>query len=87
MIVGNGGREHAIAWKLANSESTEKIFVAPGNAGTEKEPKVENVPIPTDAIHALVFFAKDQSIDLAIIGPEQPLVDGIANRFDHAGIP
>tara|TARA_B100000686_G_scaffold355129_1_gene470201 strand:- start:2988 stop:4271 length:1284 start_codon:yes stop_codon:yes gene_type:complete len=87
MIVGNGGREHAIAWKLANSESTEKIFVAPGNAGTEKEPKVENVPIPTDAIDALVFFAKDQSIDLAIIGPEQPLVDGIANRFEDAGIP
>ncbi len=87
IVIGNGGREHAIAWKLASSKSTEKIFVAPGNAGTENEPKVENIPIPTDAIDALVLFSKDQSIDLAIIGPEQPLVDGVANRFEDIGIP
>lgn len=86
LIVGGGGREHALAWKAAQSPGVEKIFVTPGNAGTNAEPKVENRPIPAEDIPALLAFAKEQAIDLTIVGPEAPLVAGIVDRFRAAGL-
>ena len=81
LIVGGGGREHALAWKCAASHRVQQVFVAPGNAGTATEPKVSNIPIAADDTDALLKFAIDQDIDLTIIGPEGPLVGGIADRF------
>ena len=81
LIVGGGGREHALAWKCAASQRVRQVFVAPGNAGTATEPKVSNVAIAADDTDALLEFAVDQDIDLTIIGPEGPLVAGIADRF------
>lgn len=72
LIVGSGGREHALAWKAAQSPKVEKVYVAPGNAGTAQEPKVENVPIGAQDIPSLIHFAKQTQIDLTIIGPEAP---------------
>jgi phosphoribosylamine--glycine ligase len=86
LIVGSGGREHALAWKAAQSPRVEKIFVTPGNAGTGAEPKVENRPIPAEDIPALLAFAKEQAIDLTIVGPEAPLVAGIVDQFRAAGL-
>lgn len=86
LIVGGGGREHALAWKTAQSPEVEKIFVAPGNAGTAAEPKVENRPIAGEDIPALLAFAKEQAIDLTIVGPEAPLVGGIVDAFSAAGL-
>lgn len=86
MVVGGGGREHAIAWKLAASRSIEKVYVAPGNAGTATEPKVTNIPISSDDIRALAEFAKNNDIGLTVIGPEKPLVDGIVDRFNDMGL-
>jgi len=86
LIVGGGGREHALAWKAAQSPKVEKIFVAPGNAGTIAEPKVENRPIAAEDIPALLAFAEDQAIDLTIVGPEAPLVAGIVDEFRAAGL-
>ena len=87
LIVGGGGREHALAWKAAQSPQAEQVFVAPGNAGTAREPGVENVPIAADDIPALVGFARDNGIALTIIGPETPLVAGIVDAFTAAGLP
>lgn len=81
LIVGSGGREHALAWKAAKSASVEKVYVAPGNAGTYLETGLENIDIKADDIDALVEFAKKESIALTIIGPEAPLVDGIVDAF------
>ena len=81
LIVGGGGREHALAWKCAASHRVQQVFVAPGNAGTAMEPKVRNVDIAADDADALLQFAIDQDIDLTIIGPEGPLVAGIVDRF------
>ncbi len=81
LIVGSGGREHALAWKAAQSKNVVQVFVAPGNAGTAGEHKVSNVHIVADNIPALVDFAKENSIGLTIIGPEQPLVAGIVDVF------
>ncbi len=81
LIIGNGGREHALAWKVAQSESVSRVFVAPGNGGTALEPKVENLAIALDDIEALVSFAKDSAIDLTIVGPEIPLVMGVVDAF------
>ncbi len=86
LIIGNGGREHALAWKAGQSNKIEKIFVAPGNAGTALEPKVENIDIGSSDIGALVDFARKKSIDLAIVGPEAPLVEGITEAFQDAGL-
>ncbi|EGV16643.1 phosphoribosylamine--glycine ligase [Thiocapsa marina] len=86
LIVGNGGREHALAWKAAQSPLAERVYVAPGNGGTAHEPKVENLPITADDIPALVRFATEQSIDLTIIGPEAPLVAGVVDAFKAAGL-
>jgi len=86
LIVGSGGREHALAWKAAQSPKVEKVYVAPGNAGTAQEPKVENVPIGAQDIPSLIHFAKQTQIDLTIIGPEAPLVAGIVDEFTAQGL-
>ncbi|MDH5764729.1 MAG: phosphoribosylamine--glycine ligase [Gammaproteobacteria bacterium] len=86
LIVGGGGREHALAWKAAQSEKVEKVFVAPGNAGTAREAKMENIAIDAEDIAALKKFATDNHIDLTIVGPEAPLVLGIVNEFNAAGL-
>lgn len=90
LVVGNGGREHAITWRLAQSPKVSKIFVAPGNGGTSTTPKVVNVPelsgAPKD-FEKLQKFAVDNKIDLVVPGPEQPLVDGISSIFTNVGIP
>ena len=86
LIIGNGGREHALAWKAAQSPLADKIFVAPGNAGTALEQKVENVNIATTDIPALVKFAQDNHIGLTIVGPEAPLVIGVVDAFRAVGL-
>ena len=85
LIVGGGGREHALAWKAAQSDLAERVFVAPGNAGTALEPGIENVDIPAEDIEQLLAFANANQIDLTIVGPEAPLVAGIVDRFEAAG--
>jgi phosphoribosylamine--glycine ligase len=82
LIIGNGGREHALAWKAAQSDAVSKVFVAPGNAGTHQEEKVENVNIGVEDIAALVAFAKKEHIELTIVGPEAPLVIGVVDAFE-----
>ena len=84
LIVGGGGREHALAWKVAQSPRVAKVFVAPGNAGTAADPDLTNVP--TDALPTLVAFAKRESIGLTIVGPEAPLAAGIVDTFRDAGL-
>ena len=86
LVVGSGGREHALAWKLAQSNKVENVFVAPGNAGTAREPGVENVPIGSDDMEGLQAFAEKNNIELTIVGPEAPLVEGIVDRFGEAGL-
>ena len=86
LVIGSGGREHALAWKAAQSSQVNKVFVAPGNAGTATEPKLENVDISVGDIPALVDFAKTQNITLTIVGPEQPLVDGVVDAFQAQGL-
>jgi phosphoribosylamine--glycine ligase len=85
LIIGGGGREHALAWKCAQSPRVQQVIVAPGNAGTAREPKVRNVDIAADDIEALLDFAMRQDIALTIVGPEGPLVAGIVDRFTAAG--
>jgi phosphoribosylamine---glycine ligase len=85
LIVGGGGREHALAWKCAQSSRVQQVYVAPGNAGTGSEPRVTNVAIGADDIDALLEFAERNEIDLTIVGPEGPLVAGIVDRFTAAG--
>lgn len=86
LVIGSGGREHALAWKLAQSPLATKVFVAPGNAGTALEPGLENVPIKAEDIPALLTFAKQQGIAFTMVGPEAPLVAGIVDRFTAAGL-
>jgi phosphoribosylamine--glycine ligase len=86
LIIGNGGREHALAWKIAQSTQVNRVFVAPGNAGTAQEPKVENITIKADNLSALVDFAQHNAIDLTIVGPEVPLVLGIVDAFSNKGL-
>jgi phosphoribosylamine---glycine ligase len=86
LIVGGGGREHALAWKSAQSPRVDHVFVAPGNAGTALEPKVSNVDIAVEDGAALLAFAAQEGIDLTIVGPEGPLVAGIVDRFQAAGL-
>ncbi|MEO7205354.1 MAG: phosphoribosylamine--glycine ligase [Steroidobacteraceae bacterium] len=85
LIVGGGGREHALAWKCAASARVRHVYVAPGNAGTASEPKVSNVDIAADDIQGLLQFAVAEDIGLTIVGPEGPLVAGIVDRFVAAG--
>ena len=86
LIIGGGGREHALAWKAAQSPRAETVFVAPGNAGTAQEPGVRNVAVDAGDIDALVAFAQENAIGLTIVGPEVPLVAGIVDRFNAAGL-
>ena len=86
LVVGSGGREHALAWKLKQSPLAEIVYVAPGNAGTAMETGVENIDIAADDIHGLCKFAKKSAIDMTIIGPEVPLVLGITDLFNSAGL-
>ncbi len=86
LIVGSGGREHALAWKCAKSLSVGKIFVAPGNAGTASEDKCENVDIAAEDIDALLKFAKEHATDLTIVGPEVPLVRGVVDEFQKENL-
>ena len=86
LVVGSGGREHALAWKMAQSDRADTVYVAPGNAGTEKEDKLNNIAISAEDIHALKTFAGKEKIDLAIIGPETPLVAGIVDVFQKSGL-
>ena len=86
LVIGNGGREHALAWKAAQSPLVEKIFVAPGNPGTAREAKVENVAIGATDVPALVAFAQKEQIGLTIVGPEAPLVIGVVDAFRAAGL-
>ena len=86
LVIGSGGREHALAWKLASSARVARVFVAPGNAGTAQEPRCENVAIAADDIGALCAFSQRERIDLTIVGPEAPLVLGIVDAFQRAGL-
>jgi phosphoribosylamine--glycine ligase len=81
MIIGSGGREHALAWKCARSAQVDEVFVVPGNAGTAQEPGVRNVALNAGDFAALTSFARDNQVGLTIIGPEAPLVDGIVDHF------
>lgn len=82
LVIGSGGREHAIAWKLSQDNRVEKIFVAPGNGGTACEAKCENINIKAGDIKNLIAFAKSNNIDLTVVGPEDPLSQGIVNEFE-----
>ena len=86
LIIGSGGREHALAWKVAQADSITNVFVAPGNAGTQGEAKVSNVNIGVEDIDALVEFAQKENIGLTIVGPEAPLVIGVVDAFTKAGL-
>lgn len=86
LIIGNGGREHAVAWKIAQDAKVTKVFVAPGNAGTAREAKCENVAIEATDIAALVNFARKNNAALTIVGPEAPLVLGVVDAFRNAGL-
>ena len=81
LVIGSGGREHCLAWKLSQSDSVEKVYVAPGNGGTEKLEKGENLPISSDDTKSLIEFAANENIILTVVGPEAPLVDGLADAF------
>jgi phosphoribosylamine--glycine ligase len=86
LILGSGGREHAFAWKILQSPRVTAVYVAPGNAGTALEPRVQNVAIASDDIPALVEFARRERIDLTLVGPEAPLVVGVVDAFEAAGL-
>lgn len=87
LIVGSGGREHAMAWQIAKSPTVQQVFVAPGNAGTALEQKVKNVPIDVLEIEKIIRFADENAIDLTIIGPEAPLAAGIVDQFQENNLP
>lgn len=84
LVIGSGGREHALAWRLAQSDKVQKVYVAPGNAGTAHEDGLENLPLT--AIHDLVAFARDNAIHATVVGPEAPLAAGVVDAFHHAGL-
>lgn len=86
LIIGSGGREHALAWKTIQSDKVSKVFVAPGNAGTALEDNIENVEIAVEDLPGLVDFAQKNAIELTIVGPEVPLVLGVVDAFESAGL-
>jgi len=86
LIIGSGGREHALAWKAAQSPRVTQVWVAPGNAGTAFEPRVRNVAVDADDVPGLLRFALAEKIDLTIVGPEAPLVLGVTDEFSAAGL-
>jgi phosphoribosylamine--glycine ligase len=85
LVVGGGGREHALAWKLARSKHVEEVIVAPGNAGTAREPRVRNALVAADDIDGLLALAREEHVGLTVVGPEAPLAAGIVDRFWAAG--
>ncbi|ANQ86063.1 phosphoribosylamine--glycine ligase [Azoarcus olearius] len=85
LVIGSGGREHALAWKLAQSPRVTRVLVAPGNPGTAREPKLQNVPVT--AIDALVTLARDEQVGFTVVGPEAPLAAGVVDAFRAAGLP
>ncbi len=86
LIIGGGGREHSLAWKVAQSPRVARVFVAPGNAGTAREAGLSNIDIGVEDLDGLVAFARDEGVDLTIVGPEAPLVAGVVDRFREAGL-
>ncbi len=86
LVVGGGGREHALAWKIAQSGRVNEVLVAPGNAGTALEPKMRNLPIAAEEVDALAAYAQEQGIELTVVGPEAPLSRGIVDKFRAAGL-
>ncbi len=86
LVLGNGGREHALAWQAARDSRVTQVFVAPGNAGTALEPKLENVAIDVMDVDAQIAFAKANAIELTIVGPEAPLVEGVVDKFEAQGL-
>jgi len=86
LVIGSGGREHALAWQCAKFDSVEEVFVAPGNAGTQLENKLTNIDIGSEDIGGLINFAKDNNVELTIVGPEAPLVLGVVDRFQAEGL-
>lgn len=86
LVIGNGGREHALAWKAAQSPQVDEVFVAPGNAGTNREAGLTNIDIGVTDIPALVDFVKQNNVQLTIVGPEAPLVEGIVDTFNEQGL-
>ena len=86
LIIGGGGREHALAWKVAQSPRVNTVYVAPGNAGTAGEDKLENVDVGADDVAGLLAFANQHAVDLTIVGPEAPLVLGVVDQFQAAGL-
>jgi phosphoribosylamine--glycine ligase len=86
LVIGSGAREHALAWKLCRSPRVDAVLVAPGNAGTAREPRVRNVNVAMDDLDGLLALARSEKIDLTVVGPEVPLVAGIADRFRAAGL-
>jgi len=86
LVIGGGGREHALAWKAAQSSMVDRVYVAPGNAGTALEPGMENVAVSAEDIEGLLGFARDNAVGLTIVGPEAPLVAGVVDAFQAAGL-
>jgi phosphoribosylamine---glycine ligase len=86
LVIGSGGREHALAWKLAQSKRVSEVIVAPGNAGTAGEPHMRNAEVAADDIEGLLRLARDESIALTVVGPEVPLVLGLVDKFRSAGL-
>jgi phosphoribosylamine--glycine ligase len=86
MVIGSGGREHALAWKLRQSPRATEVLVAPGNGGTAREPGLRNVPVDVGCIEALVELARREAVDLTVVGPEAPLVAGVVDAFEAAGL-
>jgi phosphoribosylamine--glycine ligase len=86
LVIGGGGREHALAWKAAQSPRVSEVLVAPGNAGTAREPRCRNLPVPAEDVPALVRAARDEGVALTIVGPEAPLVAGVVDAFAEAGL-
>lgn len=86
LVVGGGGREHALAWKLAQSPQVARVLVAPGNAGTAREAKCSNVTVGAEDIAGLLALARDEAVDLTVVGPEAPLAGGIVDQFQAAGL-
>jgi len=87
LVIGSGGREHALAWKAAQSDLVETVFVAPGNAGTASEAKLQNIAIGVEDFSGLADFASNNGVGLTIVGPEQPLVDGLVDFFTQRELP
>ena len=86
LVIGSGGREHALSWQFASFKEVMNVFVAPGNAGTALEHKISNIDIDSEDISGLIEFAKGQAVDITIVGPEAPLVIGIVDDFQAQGL-